>query len=624
MDGNRLSTGSTGVGAKLEKSYTGLNIGWDAYEEQKFLHLQQLKEDIMNRRADHIVAFLDYGFTAVVVANIAMMVVETDGCGQDGEGCSIDFNAVESVFLVVYILELLFRLKVFQRQAQAKREEEEQGPESFTRSQTNCSTVSGAVPSTPGSRSAGNGKRASYVETAKNIGSMSKSFKVIRAATVNFKRSPFESAKRCLISIREKLRSAHVLNLAIRDHWFLMDFTLVLAGVLDIWILALADEGHESSPQILVLRLVRILRLVKVVRYFPQLWLLVNGMLSSAKAVLWLGLLMCGFVFTNALFLTRALYSDGGLCRESFGSVLLSFQSLWRILTLDDWHDIITPVMDQGDAWFWYFLGFIVVGNFFTLAVFTAIVVQTTSTVAINDDLNFIEDMKSARMATVDRLTEIFAIADSDGNGQLNLNEFKAVLQKEQVSQIFREMQISKSDIEWLFSILDADDSGDIAIKEFVGGILKVKDSELTRGLLQLQFALSGEIRRRAKKSNEELQKVVQCAVAEAVAPLHAEIKELKDQVRQQPCQVRSDQKVPSKEAPDSAQTTSESPPSGLIGSTMIPIPIGSHAGDPQINMEDLPEVGELMGTIGSDAEEDDGIQSRTSSPPLEPHERWL
>merc|ERR1719161_669884 len=117
--------------------------------------------------------------------------------------------------------------------------------------------------------------------------------------------------------------------------------------------------------------------------------------------------------------------------------------------------------------------------------------------------------MKSARMATVERLTEVFAMADSDGNGQPTLNEFKDVLQKEQVSEMFREMQISKSDIEWLFSILDADDSGDIAIKEFVGGILKVKDSELTRGLLQLQFALSGEIRRRAKKSDDDLQRVV-------------------------------------------------------------------------------------------------------------------
>ena len=45
------------------------------------------------------------------------------------------------------------------------------------------------------------------------------------------------------------------------------------------------------------------------------------------------------------------------------------------------------------------------------MAVFTAIVVQTTSSVAINDDLTFIEDMKNARLATVERLNEVFAIA---------------------------------------------------------------------------------------------------------------------------------------------------------------------------------------------------------------------
>ena len=108
------------------------------------------------------------------------------------------------------------------------------GPVPVQRASTSHSIASTKTNSqTAGSgKGVGSTRRASYMETAKHMNSrnLSKSFKMMKAATTEFKRDPFSTLKRSLKIMREKIRSARVLNLAIRDYWFMMDFTLVLAG----------------------------------------------------------------------------------------------------------------------------------------------------------------------------------------------------------------------------------------------------------------------------------------------------------------------------------------------------------------------------------------------------------
>lgn len=115
------------------------------------------------------------------------------------------------------------------------------------------------------------------------------------------------------------------------DPWNVFDFIIVAASLLPI--------GSEYA---MVLRLVRLLRVLKLITALPKLQILVSALLKSIPSMGYVS------IFLSILFYiygVAAVFIFGGNDPVHFGNLQTSLLSLFRVVTLEDWTDIMYIAM---------------------------------------------------------------------------------------------------------------------------------------------------------------------------------------------------------------------------------------------------------------------------------------
>jgi len=122
-----------------------------------------------------------------------------------------------------------------------------------------------------------------------------------------------------------------------QDGWNLFDFTIVAVCFLPL-----------GGGYVAVLRMFRLLRVIRLITVIPKLQLLVTALLRSLPSMFYVCLL---------LFLLFYVYAVIGVMLFSgndpvhFGNLWTSFLSLFRIVTLEDWTDIMYLQMYGSDVY---------------------------------------------------------------------------------------------------------------------------------------------------------------------------------------------------------------------------------------------------------------------------------
>lgn len=115
------------------------------------------------------------------------------------------------------------------------------------------------------------------------------------------------------------------------DPWNVFDFIIIAAYFLPL-----------QNEYILVLRLVRILRVLKLIRSLPRLRILVGALLKSLPSMMYVSLLLLLLFYTYGVTATF-MFADNDPLR--FGSLPKSILSLFQIVTLEGWGDIMYTQM---------------------------------------------------------------------------------------------------------------------------------------------------------------------------------------------------------------------------------------------------------------------------------------
>ena len=112
-----------------------------------------------------------------------------------------------------------------------------------------------------------------------------------------------------------------------RDPWNVFDFTIVVVCFLPV------DAQYAQ-----VLRLARVLRALRLVSAIPKLQLLVGALLASLPSMFFVGLLLSLLFYVYAVTAVF-LFRDNDPVH--FGNLQLSLLSLFRVVTLEDWTDVM-------------------------------------------------------------------------------------------------------------------------------------------------------------------------------------------------------------------------------------------------------------------------------------------
>jgi len=134
--------------------------------------------------------------------------------------------------------------------------------------------------------------------------------------------------------------------------WNLFDFFIVIASVLPV---------HSEAAS--VFRLVRVLRALRLLKAVPGLQLVVRGMIRSVGSLGYVGLILCIHFYIYGL---AGIKLFGAIDPLHFGSLSISFLTLFQVVTLEGWADIMRGLMAAGGSQLVaaiYFVSFILVGT---------------------------------------------------------------------------------------------------------------------------------------------------------------------------------------------------------------------------------------------------------------------
>jgi voltage-gated sodium channel len=148
-----------------------------------------------------------------------------------------------------------------------------------------------------------------------------------------------------------------------RSGWNVFDFVVVGA--------AYVPAVRES---VTLLRLARVLRIARLLSVIPGLRIVVLGIARSLAPIGGMAALTF-FVLYMYGILGWILYADHD--PDRFGNVGRALLTLFQILTLEGWNDVLDKEMELS-SWSWvYFVSFVLIGTFVVLNVVIAIIVNS-------------------------------------------------------------------------------------------------------------------------------------------------------------------------------------------------------------------------------------------------------
>lgn len=144
--------------------------------------------------------------------------------------------------------------------------------------------------------------------------------------------------------------------------WNLFDFSVV--------VLSLIPATGEFA---LVARLIRVLRVLRLVSAIPQLRLIVATLVRSIPSMGHVILLMSVIFYIYAVTGFHLFHAHD---EEHWGTLGAALLTLFQMVTLEGWVDIMETAMEL-HPWSWvYFVSFVMLGTFVVLNLFIAVVIN--------------------------------------------------------------------------------------------------------------------------------------------------------------------------------------------------------------------------------------------------------
>ncbi|MAP11790.1 MAG: ion transporter [Gammaproteobacteria bacterium] len=147
-----------------------------------------------------------------------------------------------------------------------------------------------------------------------------------------------------------------------KEGWNLFDFTIVVFSLLP-----------ATGEFAMVARLMRLLRVVRLISAIPELRLIVTTLINSIPSMLHVVLLMSIIFYIYAVIGYHLFHDHDPTHWRTLGLALLT---LFRVVTLEDWTDVMYTAMEWNPYAWIYFVSFVVVGTFVVVNLFIAVVLN--------------------------------------------------------------------------------------------------------------------------------------------------------------------------------------------------------------------------------------------------------
>ena len=189
------------------------------------------------------------------------------------------------------------------------------------------------------------------------------------ATLSGFAGGAFEIASRCFLALfvlEALIKMAAVwprLRAYFADGWNVFDFTVIVVSLLP-------STGELAT----LARLARLFRVLRLVSALPELRLIVATLIRSVPGMFNVLALMSIVFYVYGVAGYHLFHEVDPTHWRTLGIALLS---LFRIVTLEDWTDIMYAALEH-HWWAWtYFVSFVIIGTFVVINLFIAVVINS-------------------------------------------------------------------------------------------------------------------------------------------------------------------------------------------------------------------------------------------------------
>lgn len=165
------------------------------------------------------------------------------------------------------------------------------------------------------------------------------------------------------------------LKLYFGNGWNLFDFSVVVLSLLP-----------ATGEYAMIARLARLLRVARLISTIPELRLIISTLVRSIPSMGHVILLMSIIFYIYGIAGYHLFHEHDPVHWDSLGVSLLT---LFRIVTLEDWTDVMYTAMEMHPLSWIFFVSFVVLGTFVIINLFIAVV------------LNNLEQSKQEQLASL-------------------------------------------------------------------------------------------------------------------------------------------------------------------------------------------------------------------------------
>jgi len=254
-----------------------------------------------------------------------------------------------------------------------------------------------------------------------------------------------------------------------------------------------------------IVRLCKLARVAKAFHVFPELRLMMAGLMGSMKAIFWGTVLL---VFTLVVWSIIAVqfihplnleledegkYLDCERCSRHYSTVFNSFLTFsQQVVAGDNWGQVTITVIEHYPATAVFFGSVYLTVGMAVLNLILGVVVDVASQArdTMIEEIN--NDELISRNEVHSHLLELCKDMDQDGNGMITRQELNAEYQgNEAFREALNNLDIAEDDLDILWTTLDADKSGTVSYVEFLTSCYKLKSSNTHFMLIYIKYYIT-------------------------------------------------------------------------------------------------------------------------------------
>eukprot|EP00746_Dinoflagellata_sp_MGD_P011978 gnl/MRDRNA2_/MRDRNA2_125337_c0_seq1.p1 gnl/MRDRNA2_/MRDRNA2_125337_c0~~gnl/MRDRNA2_/MRDRNA2_125337_c0_seq1.p1 ORF type:complete len:685 (-),score=103.36 gnl/MRDRNA2_/MRDRNA2_125337_c0_seq1:127-2181(-) len=271
----------------------------------------------------------------------------------------------------------------------------------------------------------------------------------------------------------------------------IFDLFIVLVAIIGE---ALSSSDVDNLGMMRTFRLLRVLRAIRVMESFRELWFLVRDAVACARTLFWafillLLLLSMWSVFAVELLQPRAQELDCESCSSAYSSVMQANLTFFGLVTYGEgWEDLALPLINKHPWTAVIFLGVTFSMMFGFLNIVLATMVENAAHGRQADVAEVAKSRATSRAKEEQDLLRICSKLDTDSNELISLEEMIAAIDTvPEFRDILRTMDVGVEEMECIFNIIDADQSGSVSYSEFANHLWKLRNAERTPLLMMVK-----------------------------------------------------------------------------------------------------------------------------------------